>query len=228
MRCASAPWGDQLGGCKPDSKQIDCLNATVRRGRYASGEFLLRALCLLGHGGGARGDDMGRSVVEGGVILSVVIGIALSGGVAAASGPDYSGQTYGKAAKQISGWGTPIIASVVGDQLVTDDCIVTSSKMGSFLDPSGRPRKSQVLLNLNCNGSLAGPGKPGNSLASPQGKKMKDNVEAANNLNKDLTSALAAGTDPWCASESHAQTCKNICDISGECSTELLDYLASR
>lgn len=122
------------------------------------------------------------------LVLAVSVGASLlvatatlDGAVAAASGPDYSGQTYADASAQIaSGGGTPVIATVVGEQLQTGDCIVTGSRKASNLDSSGRSRGYQVLLDLNCNMTLAAPGKPGNSAASPAGRPQKQLIETGN------------------------------------------------
>jgi hypothetical protein len=127
-----------------------------------------------------------------GALLAVV---ALGGGMAMAAGPDYSGQTYAKAAEQISsGGGTAVIATVIGEQLATDDCLVTGSKIGSNLDSSGRSRGYQVLLDLNCNQTLAAPGKPGNSAATSEGKAEKGLIHTG-----DFCSAPAQADYTPCA-----------------------------
>jgi hypothetical protein len=114
--------------------------------------------------------------------IVAVIGTALAL-VATASGlsaADYSGQTYGQASQQITNSGSkPIIASVVGDQLATNDCIVTSAARASNLDSSGRSRGSEILLHLNCNALVASPGVPGNSAASAAGKAAKADITTA-------------------------------------------------
>ncbi len=154
---------------------------------------------------------------------SVVTGVfsvcALGAGVAAAA-PDLSGQTYGKAAAQIKSWGsTPVIATVVGDQLATDDCIVTKSAVDGNLDSSGRARSpSRFLLSLNCNATLAGPGKPGNSLASPEGRNTKQDLANIAWLNQNPSENVASSSPAWA---------KVICEkYPGDCSQELLDFLA--
>src|SRR5262245_58916070 len=100
-------------------------------------------------------------------ILGAASAAALSaamfgGGVASADA--FSGRTYSDAAATISGWGgTPVVGTVSGDQLVLDDCIVTSWHKSMFLNSSGvNDRRAEYILHLNCNAKLASPGHPGN------------------------------------------------------------------
>lgn len=168
-----------------------------------------------------------RANFRWGVAGAAVIAAGLFGvGMAAAAPPNLSGQTYGKAVEQIKSWGaTPVIATVVGDQLATDDCVVTNSAKASNLDSSGRSRGSQILLNLNCNAVLAGPGKPGNSAATPEGQAA---LADANKINGATAYDLKSGVVPWCGqSEANTSKCEEICSNSGRCTDEVLKYLAS-
>jgi hypothetical protein len=166
---------------------------------------------------------MRRSVITVVGVLLVTTGL-FGVGTAAASGPDVSGETYGKASSKLSGAGwTPVIASVVGDQLATDDCIVTSSAAASNLDSSGRSRGSQMLLNLNCNQSLAAPGKPGNSAASPEGKQAKVMQDLAGKLSRTFDAETKQGLDHYCSD--HSDYCTSVCKQSGVCGGSLLSFL---
>jgi hypothetical protein len=111
--------------------------------------------------------------VVGSFAVSVVAATLFGGGTATADA--LIGHTYEEAAATIAGWkGTPVIASVVGSLLDTNDCIVTSWHKSIFLDSSGTKKDpSSILVNLNCNAALAAPGTPGNSLATPQGQAQK-------------------------------------------------------
>jgi hypothetical protein len=111
--------------------------------------------------------------IFGTLAASVVAAMLLGSGTAAADA--LIGHTYKDAAAQIADWkGTPVIASVVGSLLDTDECIVTSWHKSIFLDSSGVKKDStSILVNLNCNAALAAPGTPGNSLATPQGQAVK-------------------------------------------------------
>jgi hypothetical protein len=144
---------------------------------------------------------------------------AFASGVATASGPDVTGQTYSKAAQTISNWGDKVaIASVVGDQLETSDCIVTSSVKASNRDSSGRSRGNQILVNLDCNAPVASPGKPGNSAASPEGRVTK----------KELGIVEWFGKDPEanCAGSAY---CRVLCEkYPDNCSPALQDYVATK
>lgn len=97
---------------------------------------------------------------------------SFSSGVAAAD--PLVGKTYAEASAKIEEWhGTTVISAVVGDVVGTNDCIVTSWRKS----PADH---GKIQIALNCNNKLAGPGSPGNSLASPQGrveKKAQDKIE---------------------------------------------------
>ena len=90
---------------------------------------------------------------------------------------EYAGQTYGEAQQAIQqAGGTDTIATVVGDQLPTTQCRVTSSRTAGSPDPSGFSMGSgRILLDLNCNNDLAS---PGNSAASPQGQQSLEDQQA--------------------------------------------------
>src|SRR5947209_152194 len=124
---------------------------------------------------------MGRLFVSIlGAVSAAAFSVALFGsGVASADA--FIGKTYSDAAATISGWGgTPVISTVSGDQLVADDCIVTSWHKSKFLNASGKnDRAHEYLLNLNCNSRLASPGHPGNSSMSEQGVAAKKDEQAA-------------------------------------------------
>lgn len=153
----------------------------------------------------------------GAVIAATVASGSMGSGIAVAKGPNLSGQTYAKASEQIAGWGQKaIISSVVGDQLPMSDCIVTGSNRGTFLDSSGRKQDASILLDLNCDGSLAAAGKPGFSAASPQGRKQK----------KELKSLAWYNKDPSRCEATSVEYCKQLCDkYADECSVELAQHL---
>lgn len=153
------------------------------------------------------------------MLAATVASGAFGAGVAAAKGPNLSGQTYAKASEQISGWGQKaIISSVVGDQLAMSDCIVTGSNRGTFLDSSGRKQAASILLDLNCDASLAAAGKPGLSAASTMGRKEK----------KELKSLAWYDKDPTRCDSTSIEYCKQLCDkYSDECSAGLQGFLAS-
>jgi hypothetical protein len=94
----------------------------------------------------------------------------LGTGIAAAD--DYSGQTYGDASKAISDAGKKaVIASRTGDTLSDDQCIVTHSQSAPWIKGDNfAPVTDTVLLNLNCNATVASAKSPGNSAASPEGR----------------------------------------------------------
>jgi hypothetical protein len=99
--------------------------------------------------------------------------VFVGSGVAAAD--DYSGQTYGDASSAISDAGKKaVIASRAGDTLTDDKCVVTHSESAPWIKGDDfAPVTDTVLLNLNCNASVASATEPGNSAASPEGRAAK-------------------------------------------------------
>jgi len=103
----------------------------------------------------------------------------LGTGVAAAD--DYAGQTYADASEAISNAGKKaVISSRAGDGLSDDDCVVTSSEAAPWLKGDDfAPVTDTVLVNLNCNATVASATKAGNSAASPAGREaLKEAKEA--------------------------------------------------
>jgi len=93
-------------------------------------------------------------------------------GIAVAKQDPFIGKTYAEAAAKITKWSsTPVVVARVGDHLSLDQCIVTSWRKVHRVDISGNKRPNEHLLTLNCNGVLASAGKPGNSLATAEGRE---------------------------------------------------------
>jgi hypothetical protein len=138
-------------------------------------------------------------------------------GVASAT-PSLVGLTYGKAAAKIQGWGgTAAIATVIGSQLATDDCVVVDAKASITLDSSGRSaHRSRWLFDLNCNAAVAAPGKPGNSAASPDGAKAKK-----------VEGWIASWNRKPSYCDGHIAYCQRYCAEYDGCSDELEQYLAN-
>ncbi|AQT83069.1 hypothetical protein B1R94_24250 [Mycolicibacterium litorale] len=150
-------------------------------------------------------------------------------GIASAASP-YYGQTYAQAAAKIESRGqTARIATVIGSQLAIDDCIVTNAYKSFTLNDRGRnAHRGTWLLSVNCNRAVAAPGKPGNSVMTPEGQKAKAIEVRADSLNNNFVNAMEKGKTPTCgASAERAANCKNFCDKYGLCSEDLVKYLAS-
>ena len=148
------------------------------------------------------------------VLFAVTAAIATFGtGTSAAKDP-YVGLTYADASARISGrGGTPVISTVVGAELATDQCIVTSSRKPSYVrrDNFDHDRKS-FLLSLNCSARLAHGGLPGNSLASPEGRAQKVVEDRAARFNSK-PAACANNLD----------SCQKFCEKNaGLCSKEVM------
>lgn len=112
-------------------------------------------------------------------------------GVAAADGLD--GQTYETVSKYLSDSGsTVVIATVVGDQLETDKCVVTHWRVNNT-------DKTKALVYLNCNASVASKGDAGNSAMTPEGQAAKLDAKRAANITKNpaMCEASEAATT-WC------------------------------
>ena len=152
---------------------------------------------------------------------SAAFAVLLSPGLASADN-EYVGSTYAKAAEDISRYGKAIIVSRIGDYLPTEECIVVGSRTGNFNDSSGNVRGGTVLLNLNCNDSVAG-AHAGNSAATPEGKKAQLLRKYASDISEDYAKSEADGQSPYCAD--NFDTCVSICKKTGKCSSELSDYL---
>ncbi|MCX2934729.1 hypothetical protein ORI20_31165 [Mycobacterium sp. CVI_P3] len=174
---------------------------------------------------------MRKSVVKGMcLVASVVFAAGIFGVGVASAGTRFAGQTYAKAAAKLQSEGlTPVIATVIGGGLAIDDCIVAHSYRPMTVNQRGRRvGKGTFLLDLNCNRAVAAPGKPGNSVMSPEGKRAKALETRAEGMYKNITTALANGKVPGCGtSAAKATECKSFCDRSGLCPDEVLKYLAS-
>jgi hypothetical protein len=153
----------------------------------------------------------GAALVLTGVALSTA---AFGSSVASATDP-LVGKTYSAAAAAIGGWGSggkPIIATVSGSQLATDDCIVVSWRKSMFINSSGTGRPGDFLLNLDCNQPLAEPGHPGNSVTSVEGKAAKEDDANATYVAKNpKVCEKNANTAAWCT-----ELCKKteLCDFA--------------
>jgi hypothetical protein len=154
---------------------------------------------------------MGTMVLRvlGAAGAAAVSGAMFGSGVASADA--FAGKTYSDAAATISGWGgTPVVATVSGDQLVIDDCIVTSWHKSNFLNASGKnDRRAEYLLHLNCNSRLASPGHPGNSSVSEQGLAAKKDQQSAETINK--APKICEKDDKFAA------WCKRVCERTKLC-----------
>jgi hypothetical protein len=135
-----------------------------------------------------------RAVASAAVALAM---LALANGLSFAKGDPLAGKTYKEASAAVSGWGaTPVINTVLGDQLAMDECIVTTSQKSHRQIDGGR--KVVFLINLYCNNGVAQAGTPGNSVTSAQGKVAAKNIKTAE----------------WCSLPAQAgkENCAKWCD----------------
>lgn len=140
--------------------------------------------------------------------LSAVVTLLMTLTIGTASADALTGETYGSASAKISSWNAEaVVATVNGDQLPLDKCIVTSYTKASPRNASGQVTGSQYLVSLNCNAQVASPGKPGNSAASPAGREAK----------KDNTNAQAIADNPDLCNSENMSWCRSVCDKTGLC-----------
>ncbi|HTI77290.1 MAG TPA: hypothetical protein VL634_19985 [Mycobacterium sp.] len=106
--------------------------------------------------------------------------ISIGAGVAAAAVPDVVGQTYKDAKNTIQSQGSAVvIATRTGGSADVDKCIVTNAwSKPSVTQPRQAPGPNEVWVALSCNAAIAGPGTPGNSAASPEGRQAITAQEA--------------------------------------------------
>ncbi len=108
--------------------------------------------------------------------LAAALGVAaLVGAGAAGAAPSVVGMTYDKASEAVQSAGAQAeVSSVTGTALPKGECIVTNQVIRGELNFGREYTPSKVMLSLNCNATLASPGHPGNSAASPQGRSAKE------------------------------------------------------
>jgi hypothetical protein len=153
-------------------------------------------------------------VVGGAAALAVIFGAG-----SAVADNEYKGRTYAQVQESTNN--RAVISSRVGSYLPTEECIVTGNRRAT--DGTG---SAKILVDLNCNDTSALNGHPGNSVASPAGKKALEDRERADNLSKNYARAIEAGTTPNCLSNEGAiRYCINLCNQSKTCSVELLEAL---
>jgi hypothetical protein len=147
------------------------------------------------------------------VVGGAVVAMALLGtGTSAAKDP-YIGKTYADASAAISGkGGNPVISTVVGSQLPTDQCIVESWHKVTYVSGDNFDHDNRkFMLALNCSAKLAHSGLPGHSLASAEGRAENALEVTAQRFNDDPTRC-----------EKNLESCQKFCDKYGLCSKAVL------
>lgn len=168
---------------------------------------------------------MRMAYLSGAIAAFSTIVMVLGPGVAGAV-DEFNGMTYEKAQQAVnSQGGTLMIATRVGSFLSTEECIVVGTRRSSFLDSSGRsPGGNRYLVDLNCNDLSALNGHPGNSAATPEGKKVLVAKQQADAISEDYTKALAENKTPACFKDDGGGSfrwCVKVCTTSKSCSAEL-------
>jgi len=117
------------------------------------------------------------TVAAAGILTSMGGAIA-----AAATPPNVVGQDYSDASGTLTGAGfTPIVSTTFGDRKARGDCVVVNQVEQTVQPPenSGGSATNDVLVSLNCEAGVASATMPGNSLASPAGRKAAADAAAA-------------------------------------------------
>ncbi len=159
---------------------------------------------------------MKKSLARGvGVIGSAAMAVVLFGAGSASAVDEYKGLTYEQVLQYTS---NVKVASRVGQDLPTAQCIVTGSRNSSSLDSSGNYRGYTVLLDLNCNDPMTE-----YSVMTPQGKEAQALKETGKDISTNYAQSLEAGQPSWC--EENGDRCWDFCERSGTCSDEVLEFL---
>ena len=140
--------------------------------------------------------------------------VVLFGAGSASAVGEYKGLTYEQVLQYTS---NVKVASRVGQDLPTAQCIVTGSRNSSSLDSSGNYRGG-LLLDLNCNDPMTE-----YSVMRPQGKEAQALKETGKDISTNYAQSLEAGQPSWC--EENGDRCWDFCERSGTCSDEVLEFL---
>ena len=158
---------------------------------------------------------MKKSLARGvGVIGSAAMAVVLFGAGSASAVDEYKGLTYEQVLQYTS---NVKVASRVGQDLPTAQCIVTGSRNSSSLDSSGNYRGG-LLLDLNCNDPMTE-----YSVMTPQGKEAQALKETGKDISTNYAQSVGAGQPSWC--EENGDRCWDFCERSGTCSDEVLEFL---
>ncbi|HEX3286926.1 MAG TPA: hypothetical protein VHT50_20305 [Mycobacterium sp.] len=113
-----------------------------------------------------------KTILSAAGALAVTAGLTMIFGQGVAAADDYAGQKYSDATSKLSDANLKgVIASRTGDILDDSDCIVTSSEKAPWIKGDDfSPVTDTVLLNLNCNATVASATQAGNSAGSPEGR----------------------------------------------------------
>lgn len=122
-----------------------------------------------------------RKLLAGVIVATAAAATALTSAGVASAVPDVVDRPYKDAKRMIQrDGGTPVIATRVGNGADEDNCLVTNAWDAGYPRVSSRGRiigNRDVLVALNCNGELAGPGSAGNSAMSPVGREAKEEAQ---------------------------------------------------
>jgi hypothetical protein len=135
-------------------------------------------------------------IVTGGIVATAVAGTGLWLGAGPAGAvPDVVDRPYSDAKTMIQqAGGSAVVATRTGGGLDESKCLVTNAWEAPYqrIVRGGMTANDEVLVALNCNGALAGPGASGNSMASPAGRQAKSEAEEKAEAQEEQELAEAA------------------------------------
>lgn len=110
-----------------------------------------------------------------GFIVAAAAITVLAGSGTASADDEFNGQTYANAEQAIKQAGmTSRVGAVVGDDLPTDQCIVSGSHTAEVVGTSGFTGGSEVVLNLDCNSASTTPGPQQSEQATADAEQAKN------------------------------------------------------
>ncbi len=139
------------------------------------------------------------TIVAGAIVTAAVAGTGLWLGAGPAGAvPDVVDRPFSDAKAMIQqAGGTAVVATRTGGGLDENECLVTNAWDAPYqrIVRGGMTANNEVLVALNCNGVLAGPGASGNSVASPAGRQAKSEAEQQAQEQEEQQLAEAATTN---------------------------------
>lgn len=119
-------------------------------------------------------------ILGAGALGAASVSMALLGAGVASADDAVVGQTFADAKSALSQQGLSAqVSTTVGDRKDWDACIVTSATKAPGIDGFGDQRNGVMNVNLNCYATYGTALWPGLSIASPEGREMRDADQAA-------------------------------------------------
>jgi hypothetical protein len=122
-----------------------------------------------------------RKLLSGVIVAAAGVGAVLVSAGPAAAVPDVVDRPYKDAKRMIErDGGRAVVATRTGTRADEMNCLVTNAWEAAVRRPDSRGQlvvNREVMVALNCNAALAGPGAAGNSALSPAGRDAKSALD---------------------------------------------------